>query len=122
MLSQLFLSCWFKLFVVAVILTGTDAFMMHHQNHHGHGMSSVTKLYSTSPTTGSTSPTATIFSGEVAQEATKRLNHYNIIAQSLVYTPGSGRPVVMKDLLSLSSSSSSSTTNTNIVVFLRSLG
>ena len=85
---------------------------------------SSTKLYSTNTRTSKKSQQQqqqhnTIFSGEVSQESTKRLNHYHIITQSVVYTPGSGRSVPMKDLLFTTNNSNNNTTN--IVVFLRSL-
>ena len=103
--------------VMMMMITGTDAFVpvARKHPHHQHRRSSFGSSIATN-----TAKSATIFSGEVTNEATKQLDHYHVMAQSIVYTPGSGKPVVMKDLWP--SSSSSSPTNTNIVVFLRSLG
>jgi hypothetical protein len=119
------------IFVILIITSKTDAFTVMLRNHCHYRddisfSSSMMHLYSTTTQRSTYSTTTpTIFSGEVTQESTKRLNHYNIITQSTVYTPGSGRAVPMKDLLfssSLSSSTSTTMNNTNIVVFLRSLG
>ncbi len=90
--------------MMMIMITGTDAFVVV-MKHHRQTFDSSTKT------------SATIFSGEVTNEATKQLDHSHVMAQSIVYTPGSGKAVVMKDLFS-----SSSSANTNIVVFLRSLG
>ena len=119
------------LLVVVIVLSCssmvhyTEAFMMIRDDS-TLSLSSLssTKLYSTNTRTSKKSQQQhnTIFSGEVSQESTKRLNHYHIITQSVVYTPGSGRSVPMKDLLFTTNNNSNTTTTTNIVVFLRSLG
>jgi hypothetical protein len=117
-----FLTVVFAVCNVSDCQYGTDAFLIHpNQRTIATISQSMLSMMYSNPTYNKRNSngvnTKTIFSGEVPERA-KSLPHRAILSQSFVYTPGSGKKVLLDDLLS----PISSIKQTSIVVFLRSLG